>query len=147
MLRIINLTPQNVHPFTSLKDRIETHPTTGLPSDHILLTASTFPTMSQNHNKNISSSLYVIAFQFHLPLSLSLSPLFISCLFLGISLSCPSPLPPLSPTLQSISLQWSGRLTAAPPEEYQSMLLWRQNQAPLLYFPPCFSFLPSTVLQ
>lgn len=49
----------------------------------------------------------------------------------------PTSLSPLSP--QSISLQWSGRLTAAPPEEYQSMLLWRQNQAP----PPLFSTLLS----
>lgn len=57
------------------------------------------------------------------------------CLFLGVSLSSFSSLPP-----QSISLQWPGCLTAAPPEEYQSMLLWRPNQAPLVYFLPLFSF-------
>lgn len=61
--------------------------------------------------------------------SLSL-PLRLPAFHLLLFPSCP--LPPLS--LQSISSQWSGRLTAAPPEEYQSMLLWRQHQTSLLLF-------------
>lgn len=58
------------------------------------------------------------------------------CLLLAFHLF-PFPLcPPLLLSAQSINLQWSGCLTAAPPEEYQSMLLWRPDQTPLFYFPP-----------
>lgn len=86
---------------------------------------------------------FIQQFQFSLLLLpilffVTVSSLFNSSLFLGVSLSSFSSLPP-----QSISLQWPGRLTAAPPEEYQSMLLWRPNQAPLLYFLPLFSLPPS----
>lgn len=79
-------------------------------------------------------SLLLLPILFFVTVS-SVSSLFNSSLFLGVSLSSFSSLPP-----QSISLQWPGRLTAAPPEEYQSMLLWRPNQAPLVYFLPLFSF-------
>ncbi len=109
--------------------------------------------MAQNQNKKYLSFPLYHRFSISspsppLPISFfvavpSVSLLFIYCFFLGVSLpSSPVLLLPLLylPPQQSISLQWSGRLTAAPPEEYQSMLLWRQNRAPLLYFPPFLSF-------
>lgn len=65
--------------------------------------------------------------------------------------SLPPCLPPIglqhvpspSPSLQSISLQWSEHSTAAQPLEYQSMLPWRQRQTPsarlLWFFTACGS--------
>lgn len=65
----------------------------------------------------------------HVSVFAPLTPCFSSLFFSFMST------PPLL-SAQSINLQWSGCLTAAPPEEYQSMLLWRQDQSPLVYFPP-----------
>lgn len=110
--------------------------TTRLPCNQILTEAPSFLQWLRIITKHLSPSLRFISwhFNFHppfLPVSFlitvpSVSLLFIYCLF-------HRPLPPLS--LQNTSLQWSGCLTAAPPEEYQSMLLWRQNQTPFFYFP------------
>lgn len=62
------------------------------------------------------------------------SPLSLSFHLMPFPWCFPAPLPPSSSfSLQSISSLWPGRLTAAPPEEYQSMLLWRRTHAPLCY--------------
>lgn len=122
--------------------------TTRLAYNQILTEACTFPTMAQNHPKKyLSFSMRNHGFSISSPSPLILCrcPLCLLAFHLLLFPSClsspppPSPLrspPTLSP--QSISLQWSGRLTAAPPEEYQSMLLWRQKQTPLFYFPLFF---------
>lgn len=140
--------PDSTHRLSPEK-RMETRPSfTGRLDQHVIKFSqkpTPFLQWLRIIIKNISPSLYITAFQFHLPplpspVSFfvavpSVSLLFIFCFFLYAP---PSPPPSLSP--QSISLQWSGRLTAAPPEEYQSMLLWRQNQTPLFYFPLSFFF-------
>lgn len=130
----------NLTPHFPPEERMETRPSfTGRLDYRVIkfwLKPPSFLQWLRIITKHLSPSLRFISwhFNFHppfLPVSFfitvpSVSLLFIYCLFRR-------PLPPLS--LQNTSLQWSGCLTAAPPEEYQSMLLWRQNQTPFFYFP------------